>query len=83
MHNPQRTSIPIPADVLDAAAETAEHTGVSRTKVLADWLQAGYRAVRTDALAAAYDDFYGTSDPDDVPSEVRRQRAARFDARWD
>jgi hypothetical protein len=82
MREPQRTSVPVPPEVLEAADRAAQDYGTSRARVLSGWLQSGFRLVQQDALAAAYDDFYAEGDPDPVPREVRRERAARFDAEW-
>jgi hypothetical protein len=79
----RRASVPVPAELLAAAGQVAAEQGTSRARVLSDWLQSGFRAVRQDALTAAYDDFYGEGDPEPVPGEIRRARAARFDSRWD
>jgi len=83
MRDVQRASVPVPAELLDAATDAAKRQGTSRAQILSDWLQSGFRAVRQDALAEAYDAFYAGGDPDPVPRDVRRERAARFDARWD
>jgi hypothetical protein len=78
-----RASVPVPSELLEAAERAAEQQGTSRAKVLSDWLQSGFRLVRQDALTDAYDAFYAEGDPEPVPAQVRRERAARFDARWD
>jgi|GEM_PF-6749063 len=82
MRETQRTSVPVPSDVLEAADKAAQQSGTSRARVLSGWLQSGFRLVQQDALTAAYDDFYAEGDPDPVPRELRRERAARFDAEW-
>jgi hypothetical protein len=70
---------------MDAAAEQAERDGVSRARVLANWLELGWRAARQDGLAMAYDDYYAEPEPEEdrVPAQIRRERAARHDQRWD
>jgi hypothetical protein len=78
-----RISVPLTDGMLEAADRAADEQGTSRAKVLADWLRSGFHAARLDALADAYDAFYGDGDPEPVPSRIRRERAARFDARWD
>lgn len=70
-------------DGITAATREAAQQGTSRAKVLADWLQSGFRLGRQDALTDAYDAFYAEGDPEPVSANVRRERAARFDARWD
>lgn len=82
MHLMQRMSVPVDDDLLNAVDRAAEQQGTSRAKVLAEWLQTGYRAAGRDALSDAYDEFYGEGDPEPVPREVQRARAARFDAKW-
>jgi len=83
MRERQRASVPVSSELLEAAARAAEQLGTSRAKVLADWLQSGFRLVRQDALTDAYDAFYTEGDPEPVPADLRRERAARFDARWE
>lgn len=82
MSDSRRTTVPSSPELLDAAAEQAARLGVSRSNVLAGWLELGFRAARQDALSAAYDDFYADGDPDPVPAQVRRARAAGYDQRW-
>jgi N-acetylglutamate synthase-like GNAT family acetyltransferase len=83
MQDRLRASVSVPSELLEAAARAAEQQGISRAKVLSDWLQSGFRLVRQDALTDAYDAFYAEGDPEPVPARARRERAARFDARWD
>jgi hypothetical protein len=78
-----RISVSASDELIAAAADTARREGSTRAAVLAAWLAEGFHTQRRKALADAYDEFYGEPDPEDVPAEVRRERAARFDQRWD
>lgn len=78
-----RTTVNVPVQVARAAAEQADREHASRASVLSCWLQRGHDAARADALLAAYDEFYAEPDAEAPPSQVRRNRAADFDARWE
>jgi sirohydrochlorin ferrochelatase len=78
-----RVSVSASEELLEEAAQTARRESSTRAAVLAAWLAEGFHAQRRRALAEAYDAFYGESDPEDVPAKVRRERAARFDQRWE
>jgi len=78
-----RTTVNVPVQLARAAAEQAEREHASRASVLSRWLQSGHDAARSDALLSAYDEFYAEPDIDAPPPELRRRRAAAFDARWE
>src|SRR2546423_9700779 len=77
-----RTTVTVPEQLARAAAEQAEQEHTSLAKVLAGWMQRGWQATQADGLLAAYDDFYAERDPEDPSADLRRSRAASFDARW-
>ncbi len=78
-----RTTVTVPEQLARAAAEQAEREHTSLAAVLAGWMQRGWHAVQADGLLAAYDEFYAEADAAEPPAELRRERAAAFDARWD
>ncbi len=78
-----RTTVTIPEQLARAAAEQAEREHTSRARVLSGWMQRGWDSVQAEGLLAAYDEFYAEPDPDGPQPELRRGRAAAFDARWD
>lgn len=85
LHVPEniRTTVSIPIQLARAAAEQAHREDVSRASVLSSWLQRGHDAAQADRLLTAYDEFYSEPDPDAMPAQVRRGRAANHDARWE
>lgn len=78
-----RTTVSIPVQIARAAGEQADQENASRASVLARWLERGHDADRADRLLTTYDEFYAEPDDEAPPPELRRRRAADFDARWE